>query len=375
MKEEQTNLKGSGFGGKYTRLPSVMREKLNKAMPAESIGRHPSMSFLSTIKSIYVTERLNDVFGSGGWDLETEIVKEERLVHNVKGKDIDYDHVIVRGRLYFREFDLYGPNQFGGHDDKTMMAVNAYKGAITDCLSKCASLLEIGIQVFKGNPDDRTPGNKSKRLDENQDKEVVASNVISNNVIEEFLSKESDANLEGMKKPPIDEDDDPIELEEPVSTEEELAEAADLAMLQSKHKFLFGKKPNANAKIETLRKKVTDEETKRREQVKEAYEQDKVELQQTSDDIEVDNALIRQNEEFEIVGETQDGDPIVDETPKEDEVTLDSLKLNVDSFTSADAIANKANTLDKMAGEAGFSAEERSELRSYINNKFRELKK
>ena len=41
----------------------------------------------------------------------------------------------------------------------------------------------------------------------------------------------------------------------------------------------------------------------------------KLDLQQTSDDIEVDNALIRQNEEFEIVGETQDGDLIVDETP------------------------------------------------------------
>jgi len=353
--EKQTHLKGSGFGGKYTRLPSVMREKLNKAMPAESIGRHPSMSFLSTIKSIYVTERLNDVFGSGGWDLETEIVKEERLVHNVKGKDILYDHVIVRGRLYFREFDLYGPNQFGGHDDKTMMAVNAYKGAITDCLSKCASLLEIGIQVFKGNPDDRTPGNKSKRLDENTPKKVI-----SEEVVDEFLSKDSDANLEGMKKPPIEEDVDPIELEDPSPKFQELAEAADLAMLQSKHKFLFGKKPNANAKIETLRKKVTDEETKRREQ-------EAIEKEFPLDDAE--------EADFEIVGETQDGDPIVDETPEEDEVTLESLKLNVDEYTSADAIANKANTLDKMAGEAGFSAEERSELRNYINNKFRELKK
>ena len=358
--EKQTHLKGSGFGGKYTRLPSVMREKLNKAMPAASIGRHPSMTFLSTIKSIYVTERLNDVFGSGGWDLETNIIKEERLVHNVKGSDIDYDHVIVRGRLYFREFDLYGPNQFGGHDDKTTMAVNAYKGAVTDCLSKCASLLEIGIQVFKGNPDDRTPGNKSKRLDENQDKEVVASNVISNNVIEEFLSKGSDANLEGMKKPPIEEDVDPIELEEPISTEEELAEAADLAMLQSKHKFLFGKNPNANAKIETLRKKVTDEETKRREQ--EAIEKD----------FPLDDA---EEAEFEIVGETQDGDPIVDETPEEDEVTLESLKLNVDSFTSAGAIKDEAKALDDAGFEAGLSTEERSELRNYINNKFRELNK
>ena len=72
-------------------------------------------------------------------------------------------------------------------------------------------------------------------------------------------------------------------------------------------------------------KEIAEEEEVEEEEVEEeeveeeeAYEQDKVELQQTSDDIEVDNALIRQNEEFEIVGETQDGDPIVDETPKEE---------------------------------------------------------
>jgi hypothetical protein len=343
--EKQTHPKGSGFGGKYTRLPSVMREKLNKAMPMQSIGRHPSMSFLSTIKSIYVTERLNDVFGSGGWDLETMLVKEERLVHNVKGKEVDYDHVIVRGRLYFREFDIYGPFQYGGHDDKTMMAVNAYKGAITDCLSKCASLLEIGIQVFKGNPDDRTPGNKSKRLDENEPKKVISEEVVN-----EFLNKGSDANLEGMKKPPIEEVVEPIEIEEENPTEEELAEAADLAMLHSQHKYLFGRKPNANVKIENLRKKVETEQAKRK-----------------SDDAE--------ETEFEIVGVTQDGDPIVDETPEEDEVTLESLKLDVDSFTSADAIKSEAKELDGIANEAGLNAEERSELRNYINNKFRELNK
>ena len=338
--ETQTHPKGSGFGGKYTRLPSVMREKLNKALPAESIGRHPSMSFLSTIKSIYVTERLNDVFGSGGWDLETEIVKEERLVHKVKGKDVDYDHVIVCGRLYFREFDLYGPIQFGGHDDKTLMAVNAYKGAITDCLSKCASLLEIGIQVFKGNPDDRTPGNKSKRLDENAPKKVI-----SEEVVDEFLNKDSDANPKGMKKPPIEEDVDPIELEEPVSTEEELAEAADLAMLQSKHKFLFGKKPNANAKIETLRKKVTDEETKRREQ-------EAIEKEFPLDDAEEADADVA-----------------------EEVIDLKHIQEVVMEYTVADALLKDAKKLDKLAETSEFSPEDRTELRNYINQKYKELNK
>jgi hypothetical protein len=340
--ETQTHPKGSGFGGKYTRLPSVMREKLNKALPAESIGRHPSMSFLSTIKSIYVTERLNDVFGSGGWDLETEIVKEERLVHNVKGKDVDYDHVIVCGRLYFREFDLYGPVQFGGHDDKTLMAVNAYKGAITDCLSKCASLLEIGIQVFKGNPDDRTPGNKSKRLDENAPKKVI-----SEEVVDEFLNKESDANLEGMKKPPIEEVVEPIEIEEEKPTEEDLALAAEISKLHSQHKYLFGRKPNANVKIENLRKKVETEQAKRKAEEAEAIE-----------------------EEFPL-DDAEEADADV----AEEVIDLKHIKEVVMEYTVADALLKDAKKLDKLAETSDFSPEDRTELRNYINQKYKELNK
>jgi hypothetical protein len=319
-----------------------MREKLNKALPAESIGRHPSMSFLSTIKSIYVTERLNDVFGSGGWDLETEIVKEERLVHNVKGKDVDYDHVIVCGRLYFREFDLYGPVQFGGHDDKTLMAVNAYKGAITDCLSKCASLLEIGIQVFKGNPDDRTPGNKSKRLDENAPKKVI-----SEEVVDEFLNKESDANLEGMKKPPIEEVVEPIEIEEGKPTEEDLALAAEISKLHSQHKYLFGRKPNANVKIENLRKKVETEQAKRKAEEAEAIE-----------------------EEFPL-DDAEEADADV----AEEVIDLKHIKEVVMEYTVADALLKDAKKLDKLAETSDFSPEDRTELRNYINQKYKELNK
>lgn len=340
--ETQTHPKGSGFGGKYTRLPSVMREKLNKALPAESIGRHPSMSFLSTIKSIYVTERLNDVFGSGGWDLETEIVKEERLVHNVKGKDVDYDHVIVCGRLYFREFDLYGPIQFGGHDDKTLMAVNAYKGAITDCLSKCASLLEIGIQVFKGNPDDRTPGNKSKRLDENAPKKVI-----SEEVVDEFLNKESDANLEGMKKPPIEEVVESIEIEEEKPTEEDLALAAEISKLHSQHKYLFGRKPNANVKIENLRKKVETEQAKRK-----AAEAEAIEEEFPLDDAEEADADVA-----------------------EEIIDLKHIQEVVMEYTVADALLKDAKKLDKLAETSEFSPEDRTELRNYINQKYKELNK
>lgn len=355
--EKQSHPKGSGFGGEYTRLPQVMREKLNKAMPAESIGKHPSASYLSTIKSIYVTERLNDVFGTGGWDLETEIVKEERLIHMVRGAEVEYDHVIVCGRLYFREFDLYGPIQFGGHDDKSLMAVNAYKGAITDCLSKCASLLEIGIQVFKGNPDDRNPGNKSKRVDEHAEKKTP---VVSEETKKEFLEKDDDANPEGMRKPSVEESEEPIVLEEEpkVKTEEELAADAELAGLQAKHKFLFGRKPNANVKVENLRAKIEKEEAKRREEkaLEEAVQEQKKEEAPATPFAE----------------EVKEEEP---EEVKAEIVDLAFLKAKVDEYTSADALGEDAKEIDTTAGDANFSEEDRSELRNYINAKYTKLNK
>jgi hypothetical protein len=36
---------------------------LKKPLPQEAISQHPTKSYISSIKAIYVTERLNDVFG------------------------------------------------------------------------------------------------------------------------------------------------------------------------------------------------------------------------------------------------------------------------------------------------------------------------
>ena len=125
-----------------------MREKLNAPMPDEAIKQHPSKTYLSTIKAIYITERLNDVFGIGGWNMTHEIVS-----------DID-DYVTVRGRIVYDKIALEDeskmafknqtPDQYGGGAKRDADIADAYKSAVTDCQSKCASYLEIGIDVFKG---------------------------------------------------------------------------------------------------------------------------------------------------------------------------------------------------------------------------------
>jgi len=368
-KEELINLqlekgqleKGTGFGGFYTRLPQVMRGKLNLAMPAESIGKHPSMSFLSTIKSIYVTERLNDVFGVGGWDIETEVVSVDAMIHKVKGVDVEYTHVIVSGRIYFREFDLYGPVSYGGHDEKTLMAVNAFKGAVTDCLSKCASMLEIGLQVFKGNPMDRTPGSKSKRLDEHAPvkkaepkKEAVKEEVTT--TAGETADMGSDANAAGMAKPSVNESEEALVLEEtpPAKTEAELAADAELAQLQSQHKFLFGKKANANVKIDNLRKKVQDEQAKRK-----AVEEAPVEEETTQDAKVVDESPFR--------------DEVAEEVAAEVVKDLNHFKGIIDTYTSAAEIGKDAKKLLTECATAGLSGDEQKEFRQHCNAKYKSL--
>jgi hypothetical protein len=77
------------------------------------------------IKVIYVVERLNDVFGLNGWHVDNEIVETGRMV-------------VVRATLSIPRYSI-AIEQFGGNDNPDRG--DAYKGACTDALSKCASYL------------------------------------------------------------------------------------------------------------------------------------------------------------------------------------------------------------------------------------------
>ncbi len=120
-------------------IPEI-RAKLREPFPPEAITPHPTKTYLSTIKAAYVMERLNDVFGICGWEIEHEIVS-----------DTD-EYVSVRGCIHLTELDLRTSEQYGGHGKtgKNTEPADGYKSAVTDLMSKCASYLEIGIDVFKG---------------------------------------------------------------------------------------------------------------------------------------------------------------------------------------------------------------------------------
>lgn len=108
---------------------------LDRRLPDEAVSQHPTKKFMSSIKSIYVTERLNEVFGVGSWRVETEIVeRSERMV-------------VVKLRFSIPEYGIYY-ECFGGNDNADLG--DACKGATTDALTKVCSWLGIGAEVFKG---------------------------------------------------------------------------------------------------------------------------------------------------------------------------------------------------------------------------------
>jgi len=122
------------------KITKEMRDELRKSFPKEAYSEHPTKPFLTTLKAMYVIERLNDVFGVGRWSIEHSVVERTN------------DYVLIQGNFISLDYDIITPSQYGGHKtsgNNTEIA-DGYKSAITDCISKISSYLEIGIDMFKG---------------------------------------------------------------------------------------------------------------------------------------------------------------------------------------------------------------------------------
>jgi hypothetical protein len=125
------------------KVTEEMYIKLKAKLPDEAITQHPTKTYLSSIKAIYVTERLNDVFGCGSWQ-----IKAEKISETANGM------VVIKTTLTIPEYNIsyesFGGNDNGGENNKNFDLGDAYKGATTDGITKIGSYLGIGIEVFKG---------------------------------------------------------------------------------------------------------------------------------------------------------------------------------------------------------------------------------
>src|ERR1051326_585382 len=126
-------------------VPDKLVAALYEKLPDDAIQPHPTKAYLSTIKTIFVIERLNAVFGMGGWNYTTRIVERETLPATEKQgpRAMIVMKVVLKVPAYGIRIEQYGgsENEDAGH---------AYQGAVTDALGKIASYLGIGIDVYKG---------------------------------------------------------------------------------------------------------------------------------------------------------------------------------------------------------------------------------
>lgn len=126
-----------------TDLTTKQLEDLKKPLPAEAVKQHPTKTYLSSIKAIYVTERMNEVFGVGKWQIKTN-----HVANGEKGMVVvKVEFSVPENGIYYESF---GGNDNGGEDSKNFDLGDAYKGATTDAITKIGSYLGIGIDVFKG---------------------------------------------------------------------------------------------------------------------------------------------------------------------------------------------------------------------------------
>jgi Rad52/22 family double-strand break repair protein len=130
---------GTVVAASHNGLPPEVLEKLKTPLPPEAVSPNPERPGLSVIKVIYVVERLNDVFGLNGWRVVNQVVESGRMV-------------VVKAIVTIPEYGIV-IEQYGGNDNPDRG--DAYKGACTDALSKCASYLGIGMDVYKGLRDER----------------------------------------------------------------------------------------------------------------------------------------------------------------------------------------------------------------------------
>lgn len=123
-------------------ITSEMKAMLDKPLPPEAIKQHPTKKFLSTINAIFVTERLNETFGVGAWQTKTEAVT---TAPTKNGTTMVVTKTIFTVPAYGIYYECYGGNDNADLGD-------AYKGSMTDALTKIGSYLGIGAHVWKNNP-------------------------------------------------------------------------------------------------------------------------------------------------------------------------------------------------------------------------------
>jgi hypothetical protein len=136
-------------------VPAVatLRDRLRAPLPTNAIKPHPTKSWMSSINTGFIIERLNDIFGEDGWIAEYTVMEKDQKMVVVMCEFTAWHPELKR--------DCIKRVTFGGNDNPDKG--DAYKGACTDALGKAASQLGIAGEVYKGMLDEvQAPAPKGK---------------------------------------------------------------------------------------------------------------------------------------------------------------------------------------------------------------------
>jgi hypothetical protein len=131
-------------------ISKEMTEKLQAPLPTWAVKDHPTKKGMSAIHPMSIIERLNEVFGVGGWNFSTEYIKCEPFIQKTKFGERQLYMSAVKGTLWImgEKTPEVHIEQYGGSSNEDMG--DALKGGATDALTKIASYLGIGASIYKG---------------------------------------------------------------------------------------------------------------------------------------------------------------------------------------------------------------------------------
>ena len=118
---------------------------LSRPLPTEAI-KPPNSKGLSSIKPIFVTDRLNEAFGVGCWSEHVTDMGAVAWQQQTKSGEREMYTAKVHVRITLpngTQLECVATSQ---NDDEG----DASKGAISDCISKIGSWLGIGAHIWRG---------------------------------------------------------------------------------------------------------------------------------------------------------------------------------------------------------------------------------
>jgi hypothetical protein len=128
-------------------INDIQKDKLQEPLPAWAVKPHPTKTNMTAIHPMAVIDRLNEVFGVGGWIFETEYLQCNPWTQQTKKGPRAMYMSAVKGTLKVTTYNIH-IEQYGGSSNDDMG--DALKGGATDALTKCASYLGVGASIYKG---------------------------------------------------------------------------------------------------------------------------------------------------------------------------------------------------------------------------------